>query len=214
MIQIIYGCYGKTHNGSQATSESSVMSHRSIMLVSIIVALASLSLWATEKHNGHKPAMKHNAMENNDVQAKEGGQATFAALVEIVSLLEQDDNTDWSTVDLDVLRAHLLDMNQLILNTEATKSTNGDTQIQFDIRGTTASIPSIHRMVPAHSRFIEQSRGWVIDPELNEVGAKLTITVNNASTLSRLNALGFYGFMSLDSHHQAHHYRMAVGRSH
>jgi len=190
------------------------MSHRLITLGSVLVALVSLSLWAAEKHSGHTPDMDHGAVTSNGGQPQEGGQATFAALVEIVAMLEQDTKIDWGTVDIDSLRAHLLDMNHLILDTDATKSTIGDTQIRFDIRGTAASIPSIHRMVPAHSRFIEKSRGWTIEPELSEDGATLTIAVQDTASLNRLNALGFYGFMSLDSHHQAHHYQMAVGRSH
>jgi len=184
------------------------------MLCSVIVALISLSLWAAEKQSGHTPGMNHSDMISTNAQPKEGGQATFAALIEIVSMLELDDKTDWEAIDIDGLREHLLDMNHLILNTEATKAILGISQIQFDIRGTTKSIPSIHRMVPAHSRFIEQSRGWKIEPELDDDGAKLTITVQDAATLNRLNALGFYGFMSLDSHHQAHHYQMAIGISH
>jgi len=189
------------------------MSHRLITLGSILVALVSLSLWAAEKHSGHAPGMNHGATTSNG-QPREGGQATFAAIIEIVGILEQDAETDWGKVDINGLRAHLLDMNHLILNTDATTSTAGKNQIRFDIRGTPVSIPSIHRMVPAHSRFIEQSRGWTIQPELNDDGATLTITVDDPVSLNRLDALGFYGFMSLDSHHQAHHYQMAIGNSH
>ncbi|MDB4223431.1 hypothetical protein N9850_06635 [Granulosicoccus sp.] len=69
-------------------------------------------------------------------------------------------------------------------------------------------------MVPAHSQFIQQSRGWKIESVLIDDGAILTITVEDKATLSRINALGFYGFMSLDSHHQAHHYQMAMGKTH
>ena len=75
--------------------------------------------------------MNHSAMTNSDTQLDEGGQATFAALVEIVAKLEQDAKTDWDAVDLDGLREHLLDMNHLVLDTVATKSLIGDTQIQF-----------------------------------------------------------------------------------
>lgn len=190
------------------------MPHRLITLASVLVALVSLSLLAVEKHDGHTSGMDHSAMTHNGIQPQEGGQATFAALIEIVAMLEQDTKTDWDTVDIDGLRAHLLDMNHLMLETQATTSTLGDAQIRFDITGAAASIPSIHRMVPAHSLFIEQSRGWKIEPELNDSGATLTITVDDAAWLNRLNALGFYGFMSLDSHHQAHHYQMAIGNSH
>lgn len=190
------------------------MANRFITLGSVLVALVSLSLLAAEKHSGHTSGMDHGAMTHDVVQLREGGQATFAAIIEIVATLEQDTKTDWDAVDIDGLRAHLIDMNHLMLETQATTSTPGDAQIRFDITGAAASIPSIHRMVPAHSRFIEQSRGWKIEPELNDAGATLTITIDDAAWLNRLNALGFYGFMSLDSHHQAHHYQMALGNSH
>jgi len=190
------------------------MTQRFITLVSILVAVVSLSLLAAEKHSNHTPNMNHHSVPNNTAQPHEGGQATFSALIEIVGLLEQDPNTDWDKVDIDGLRAHLLDMHHLILFTKANTSILGDTQIQFDITGTKESIPAIHRMAPAHSRFIEQSRSWQIDAALHDNGATLKITVDSENTLQRLNALGFYGFMSLDSHHQAHHYQMAIGNSH
>lgn len=190
------------------------MSYRLPILCSVLLVFLPLTLTAAEKHSEHTTGMSHNAVSTGVGQPQEGGQAVFAALIEMVAILEQDPTTDWETVDIDGLRLHLLDMNHLILDTESTKSVLGDHQIRFDVRGTDASIASIHRMVPAHSRFIEQSRGWTINSELTENGATLTIEVKDTALLNRLDALGFYGFMSLDSHHQAHHYQMAVGRSH
>lgn len=183
-------------------------------VTSIFIALISLSLWAAEKHRMHSPDLNHNAMSNAGGQPQESGQATFAALIEIVAMLERDPETDWSSVDIDGLRAHLMDMNHMMLFTGSTTSILDDTQIQFDIRGTEKSIPSIHRMVPAHASFIERSRGWKIKSILNENGATLTIDVDDPTALHRINSLGFYGFMALDSHHQAHHYQMAIGNSH
>lgn len=190
------------------------MPYRLITLGSVLTALVSLSLLAVEKHTGHTPGMNHRSMTGNAAALEQGGQAAFSALIEIVAMLEADPETDWEAVDIDALRAHLLDMNHLILNTGASKSVIADDRIRFDIQGTAAAIPSIHRMVVAHSRFIEQSRGWVIEPRLTDDGATIVITVNDAVALSRLNGLGFYGFMSLDSHHQAHHFQMALGHSH
>jgi len=83
------------------------MPHRVITLASILIALVSLSLWAAEKHSGHTPGMSHGTATNSGGQPQEGGQATFAALVEIVAMLEQDTETDWDTVDIDGLRAHI-----------------------------------------------------------------------------------------------------------
>jgi len=187
------------------------MSCRLISVLSTLIAIVSLSLWAVENHDSHG-SMNHSAASSSTL--KEGGQAMFAALIEVVSMLERDNSTDWETVDVDGLRLHLLDMNRLMNNTQATKSIIGDGEINFEIQGAGDSIPSIHRMVPAHSRFLSQSRGWNIEPQLTEQGAIVTITVEDRTTLDQLHALGFYGFMSLDSHHQAHHYQMAIGNLH
>lgn len=192
----------------------SMMSQRLITVGSVLVALVSLSLWAVEKHGGHGSTMDHSAMFSNSGQPTEGGQATFSALIEIIALLENDTSTDWANVNIDDLHSHLLDMNYLILETQTAMTIVDDRNIRFDISGNSKSIPSIHRMVLAHSRFVQQSRGWKIMPELYEGGATVTITVGDEGSLQRLGALGFYGFMSLDSHHQAHHYQIAIGQSH
>jgi hypothetical protein len=193
---------------------------RLISSICVVVAIVSLSLWLFAKHDGqtpgtsHAPDMNHGSTVSDGVSLQEGGQSTFAALIEIVDLLEKEGSTNWSKVDIDGLREHLLDMDQLILNTTSMTSLVGEKQIQFNIRGTSSSVPSIHRMVPAHSRFIQQSRGWSISYGLDDDGATLAISAEDTATIERLSALGFYGFMSLDSHHQAHHYQMALGNSH
>src|SRR5579872_26278 len=49
----------------------------------------------------------------------EQGQAAFAALQEIVRILEADPHTDWSKVNLDALREHLIDMSRVTLDAHA-----------------------------------------------------------------------------------------------
>lgn len=185
---------------------------RMITLGGVLVVVASLSLLAFDNSGLHVPGGSHHMQDDVHQLPLQGGQATFAALIELVAMLEKDAETDWDSVDIDSLRAHLLDMNYLMLGTEATTSILSDAQIQFVVRGTEDSIPSIKRMVPAHSRFIEQSRDWEIMSDLTDVGAVVSISVKEKAHLNRLSALGFYGFMSLDSHHQAHHYQMAIGK--
>ena len=41
------------------------------------------------------------------------GQDAFGAIQEIVQILDADPKTDWSKVDLDALRQHLIDMNEI-----------------------------------------------------------------------------------------------------
>lgn len=44
---------------------------------------------------------------------QETGQSAFAALAEIVTILQADPETDWERVDIDGLRRHLVDMDLL-----------------------------------------------------------------------------------------------------
>ena len=182
------------------------------MLLSIGVGAAiSFTIYAGANHHGSS----HHSMDHGEnIPLIEGGQAGFAAIIEIVNKLEQSDETDWSRVDISNLREHLLDMDTLFSETSATQTQTGNRQIQFAVFGDRKSIASIHRMVPTHAKFIEQSRGWAIETTLHADGATVSITVDDNSDFARLHGLGFYGFMSLDSHHQQHHFQMARGMSH
>lgn len=193
------------------------MQSKSVKVVSLL-AVALLVFGAVklvgDKHN---PNSINHAMAGHGAGVlKEGGQSTFAALIEVISVFEADDKTDWNTVDIDGLRSHLLDMNDLVINTNAVTQVLEGNKIRYDIvaNGGNDSLGAIHRMVQAHSRFIEQSRGWKITPAANDNGATVTITADSTADMIRLKALGFYGFMSLDSHHQAHHYQIATGTGH
>jgi hypothetical protein len=71
------------------------------------------------QHGQHMPGMSH---EGHGMKAdgfsgdlREGGQSAFAAIQEIVSQLMADPTTDWSRVDIDGLRQHLIDMDNVTL---------------------------------------------------------------------------------------------------
>src|SRR5512146_836108 len=44
------------------------------------------------------------------------GQAAFGAISEIVRMLEADSTTDWSRVNIEALRQHLIDMDDVIMH--------------------------------------------------------------------------------------------------
>ncbi len=47
------------------------------------------------------------------------GQDAFGAIQEIVRILEADPKTDWSKVNLEALRQHLIDMSEVTLKADA-----------------------------------------------------------------------------------------------
>src|SRR5665213_2414926 len=66
---------------------------------------------------GHDPTMMHQMMHGGAAKATtlptQPGQSAFAAIQEIVAILEADPKTDWSRVNIEALRQHLIDMDNV-----------------------------------------------------------------------------------------------------
>jgi len=143
---------------------------------------------------------------------KESGQSAFAALAEIVAILESDPSTDWSKVDIEALRQHLIDMNNVTLGAEAA-ATQVPGGLRFAVTGGPAVQASVRRMIAAHAATMNGVRGWHFAVEDIEHGAALTVTVADPKDLVKIKALGFIGLLTIGMHHQAHHLMIATGRN-
>jgi hypothetical protein len=138
------------------------------------------------------------------------GQDAFGAIGEIVGLLEADPATDWSKVDLEALRAHLIDMNEVTLDASAaTKPIEGGLEIR--VTGTGRTIAAIQRMVPMHATEIDGQKGWSAKTSTLADGVLLTVTATDPKEVAHIRGLGFAGIMVQGSHHQAHHLAVAKG---
>lgn len=190
------------------------MEHKLMKFLPIMIALAigcaAGYAVATEKQN-HKG---HNIgdAEMHDIPRlpTEPGQSAFAAIAEIVSILESDPKTDWSKVNLNALREHFIDMNALTLGANVAMSENEES-IVFEAVGTGVTIRALQNMVPAHANELNKMANWQAMGEATEKGAVLTITPNKSTELTRIKALGFFGLMATGAHHQPHHLGMARG---
>ena len=186
----------------------------------LVILLASPGLTlaqdATGQHGGmrHAPGMSH---EGHGVSADagggalvEGGQSAFAAIQEIVSQLMADPETDWSRVDIEALRQHLLDMDNVTLRARVRVEEVED-GARFEAASEDAAVTrSIRAMVPAHAATMDGVEGWTMQAEEIPGGAALTVT---GADPDRIRALGFIGIMTVGMHHQAHHLALATGRN-
>lgn len=188
------------------------MLKRIALIAVVLVAFVSLLLWGLDQN--HHQLTAHRGHGDHGMMPVEGGQAAFSALIEMVSLLENNQNTDWASVSIDALRSHLRDMHRVVMETQATTDELPSGGLQYRVLGEGAALEALHRMVPMHASVIAESRGWQISTTPSSVGVVVDIKNLNEQQTTRLNALGFYGFMSLDAHHQAHHYQMATGQMH
>lgn len=138
------------------------------------------------------------------------GQDAFGAVQEIVQLLEADPKTDWSKVDLEGLRQHLIDMNEVTLNAKAAaKQVDGGLEIA--ITGAGRTLAAIQHMVPAHAQMINGQNGWTAKAEPLSNGVRLTVTSADPREAAHIRGLGFIGILASGSHHQMHHLAMAKG---
>ena len=89
----------------------SVLIVPAVLLASLLASPLAAQTTAMPAGHQHTEGMVHPAA----VRPTEAGQDAFAAMAEIVKLLDADPATDWSKVDLEALRRHLVDMNVVTL---------------------------------------------------------------------------------------------------
>lgn len=177
-------------------------------------ALAVLACLAASPAMAQTMMHHHAMMDSGDgaaITPTQGGQSAFAAIQEIVAILEADPKTDWSKVDIEALRQHLIDMDNVTLHA-AVKSEPVDDGLRFVVTGDGPVRDSIRRMVVAHAAAMNGVGGWRMAAAEIDDGATLTVTAP-AKDAAKLKALGFIGVLTLGMHHQMHHLMIARGES-
>ena len=185
-----------------------------LLIATALIAGVALT-YAQTSHTGHVDDAHHSAHgpldEASTSDLTEPGQGAFAALSEVVRVLEGDPSTNWSKVDLTGLRAHLVDMDRLISDTvvEETLLPNGISAIAT---GDPETIATLRRMVPAHATQLALDDRWTVTTSEIEEGVALRVTGKNPTDVARIKGLGFFGLMASQDHHRRHHLMMALGK--
>jgi hypothetical protein len=139
------------------------------------------------------------------------GQDAFGAIQEIVRILDADPKTDWSKVDLEALRQHLIDMSEVALHAEAApKQIDGGLEIA--VTGSGRTLAAIQRMIPAYAQMANGHDGWSAKASELPKGELLTVTATDPKEVQHIRGLGFIGLLASGSWHQPHHLAMAKGQ--
>lgn len=172
---------------------------------------------STMDHDGHVPSMAHGSLSAPDgpeftgaPSLTEPGQGAFAALSEVVRVLEADPDTDWSKVDLAGLRDHLRDMDRLVSDAMASEEPLPD-GLRVSVTGDAETIGTVQRMVSAHAAQLASDERWKVRATENAGGAELVVTSDDPVVVARIRGLGFFGLMASQDHHREHHMMMARG---
>jgi len=178
---------------------------RPLLLLSLAVSMQAQAAGGHDHAHGHHQHGEHHAAQHMQV-----GQAAFGAIQEIVRRLEADPRTDWSKVDLEALRQHLIDMHEVTLHARVEQRPI-DGGLEMRVGGEGRVLEAVRRMVPAHARAMNGQQGWRTEARELKDAVLLRVTASEPGQVAKIRGLGFIGFMASGDHHQAHHLDMATG---
>lgn len=185
---------------------------RSLTLAIPVACLFSLGLAAQNPPAmpmQHTPGMQHEVAG----MPTHSGQAAFAAISEIVKLLEADHTTDWSKVNLEALRRHLADMDLVTLHARVRpRPVAGG--LTMDVTGNAEVAAAVNRMLVPHAAMLDGMPAWRATATPIAGGTRLTVTARttgDADTIAKIRGLGFAGLLVQGDHHTAHHLLIAKG---
>jgi len=185
-----------------------------IFFASIALLGATAIAVAQNTQSAHDGAMDHGTPGQEQPMASipltEPGQGAFAALAEVVQVLEADPDTDWSRVDLAGLRAHLVDMDRLISDAVVTETELSD-GIVATATGDAETAATLRRMLAAHAVQLAMDDRWVVAANETVDGMELRVTSDDPDVVARVRGLGFFGLMASQDHHREHHLMIARG---
>ena len=152
----------------------------------------------------------HHAHHGGHLLPTEPGESVFATVQEIMALLEADPATDWSRVDIDALREHLIDMDLAATRARVQREAVPG-GLRVTASGDARTLAALGRMIPAHAGFMDGTNGWRFVGEPQADAVVLTVTGPSEADAVRIRALGYMGLLALGDHHPAHHLALATG---
>jgi hypothetical protein len=180
--------------------------------IAIVVASAAPAS-APAQSMGGMDHSSHAAMRRGAPASMPAGQDAYATVAAVVAALEADSTTDWSKVNIEALRQHLVVMNDVTLGARVTQSsvTGG---ARMDVTGDGRVAASVRAMLHAHAPELEAMGTYRATVEDIPSGARLTVTAANpqdSATVAKIRGLGFMGLLTLGDHHAPHHMALARG---
>lgn len=178
-----------------------------------LLCAVTLPFSARAQHTDHAAHMAAAAARPDSVPrarvATLPGQDAFGAIAEVVKILKGDPATEWSKVNLEALRQHLIDMHDVTLNS-VVRSEEVPGGVLLTVTGTGRTRDAIQRMVGAHGHMLMQEG---LDGAADNIadGVRWRVTTKDPKRVTELRALGFIGVMTLGDHHTTHHLQLARG---
>ena len=156
---------------------------------------------------------QHHQMSTDQLQMP--GNDVFGTIQEVILKLESNPDTDWSKVNIEALRQHLLDMKAFTEEVEVISQTPVDNGIAVQVSPQTKRAgEALNRLFKMHPMMLKQEKGWDMDSQIKGEGFLITVTTPDAAEVAKVRALSYIGILAEGAHHQAHHWMIATGQIH
>lgn len=179
----------------------------------VILLMLATTVYA-ENAKSHSTRHEMHSSSVSSAPLKEAGNDAFGTIQEVIRKLNHDPKVDWSKVNLEALRRHLVDMNDMTLNVEVLSQQPLDKGVKLLMRASTLKSESaLDRVFSVHPAQLKRETGWEMSVQKKEKIYTLTITTEKPDEVNKIKGLGYIGIMASGSHHQAHHWMMAKGEN-
>lgn len=164
-------------------------------------------------HDSIKTTMVHDDHQmNKQSPLTMPGNEIFGTIQEVVQKLKADPNTDWSKVDLEALRQHLLDMKAFTENVSVISQKPIEKGIVIQVKPENErAIVALKRLFKMHPAMLKMEKGWDMITKQDNNQWTITITTEDNSEVEEIRALGYIGLLADGAHHQLHHWMVATG---
>jgi hypothetical protein len=142
----------------------------------------------------------------------EPGNDAFGTIQEVIRALEADPHTDWTKVNLEALREHLVDMNNMTLRVTVLTQQPIANGVEITVAPESAQVAaSLDRVFAAHPPQLEAETGWKMSTQKQQGKYRIVVTTAKPDEVAKIRGLGYIGILATGAHHQAHHWAMARG---
>ncbi len=152
-------------------------------------------------------------MHQNRTPLTESGNDIFGTIQEVVQKLEANPDTDWSQVNLEALRQHLLDMKAFTEEVEVLTKSQIKNGTKITVRPQSErAVQALKKLFNMHPDMIQKEKGWDMNAKQDGDNWIITCTTDDETEVEKVRALGYIGLLAEGAHHQLHHWMIATGK--
>jgi len=157
----------------------------------------------------HLNAQNHH----NSTPISMSGNEIFGTIQEVISKLEADPSTNWSNVDLESLRQHLLDMKAFTEEISVISKEPYEDGVKIKVKPENKRAgEALKRVFQMHPAMLKKEKGWDMQAQEEDDKWTVIVTTTKTSEVDKIRALGYIGILTEGAHHQHHHWMIATGQ--